>query len=355
MKVLMLSSDPRAFEPGSGAWERMQKYRGALQALEIVRLDRSRGRFSRFWKGYREAYARLRGNEYDIITTQDIEHAWLAWFLRRKFQVPFEMQIHTDIYSPFFWRGSLFNKLRVLSATFLIPRASCIRVVSRRVEHSLREKFSRYDLNISVLPIFPQSIDYGANIPSRPKVMDNRDFIILAVGRLAKEKNFTLALDVFAEFLKKSPDALLLLIGEGPEEYALKKKCVELGISPHVEFQKRYLQNEYQYADVLLVTSNYEGYSLVALEALHYGLPVVMTDVGVAGEVVKNGENGFVAPVGSGGGLLAALKALRSDPYLQKRMRERALAVPLPYGSFEEYRDKLLASWRTCGHKSANQ
>jgi len=46
-----------------------------------------------------------------------------------------------------------------------------------------------------------------------------------------------------------------------------------------------------------LLTSNYEGWGIVVVEAAAYGLPIIMTDVGCAGELIKNGESGIIIPV----------------------------------------------------------
>ncbi|KKT16117.1 MAG: hypothetical protein UV98_C0038G0001, partial [Parcubacteria group bacterium GW2011_GWB1_43_6] len=130
MKVLMFSSDPKLREEGSGVSERMRKYEKALGELKIILLDRARGRFLRFLKGYFEAKNLLKKERHDVISAQEPEHWFLAWLLSRKFSVPWQMQIHTDIMSPYFVKHSVFNFFRRMLAKFLIPRASCVRVVS---------------------------------------------------------------------------------------------------------------------------------------------------------------------------------------------------------------------------------
>jgi len=324
----------------------MQLYSTMLDTLTLIRMDRSRGRMARFWFGLREAKQFLRRERYDLMVAQDVEHALLAWYLSKRNGVPFQMQIHTDIFSPYFWKGGLLNKLRVLCAVFLVPRASCIRVVSRRIQNSLEARYPDKHLAISVLPIIPAIItDDSAKLASPLKT---KDFTVLMVARLEKEKNIPLALRVFARFLKEQPHARMHITGSGSQEAALKCICTALGIEHKVVFQKTFSTQEYQTADVLLLTSNYEGYALVALEALHSGLPVIMTDVGVAGEVVQNCVNGLVVPVKDEERLLQALIEFAGDSVLQERLRQGAKATPLPYASPEEYRDKLVTSWKTC-------
>lgn len=168
------------------------------------------------------------------------------------------------------------------------------------------------------------------------------DFYILMVGRLAREKNYGLALEVMREVVKNF-NALLVIVGEGPERAELKSQ-INVKLEGFVENPSGY----YRSADIFLLTSNYEGYGLVVIEALQNGLPVIMSDVGVAGEIVKNGENGVIAPVGDKAKFLEAITRVKNDKEFLARLRENAKNTKLPYTSFEDYREKLINSWRTC-------
>lgn len=346
MKILMFSSDPKVFEAGTAASVRMEKYREVLERLDIVRLDRSRGRFLRFWRGYREAIALLERERYDLITAQEIEHAFLAWQLSKKFGVPFEMQIHTDIFSPYFAKESFFNKLRGRLAKFLIPRASHIRVVSLRIKNSLLNA-SRYTRNaVSVLPIFSEVPRGEGNIKSK---YPDAGFVILMVSRLTREKNIPLALRAFRNVVKKFTGTLLVIVGDGPEREYLKSLARTYHLQPNVLFEgwQNDLAPYYTGADIFLLTSNYEGFGLSAVEALSAGVPVVMTDVGIAGEIVRQGENGIVVSVGNEKRIAEALTRLIVDAELASKLRDGARRTKMPYASFGEYRDALINQWKT--------
>ena len=99
---------------------------------------------------------------------------------------------------------------------------------------------------------------------------------------------------------------------------------------------------------MFLLTSNYEGYGLSVLEAAIAGLLIVMTDVGIAGEVIKDEESGIVVPVGERAKLAEAILRLRREEKLRKRLSGGAKNIRLPYESFEDYREKLIASFRQC-------
>lgn len=351
----MFSSDPRIDETGSPSGSRMQRYREVLERLDIIPLDRSSGgRLLRFWHGYWKARQYLKEDRYDIIVAQDIEHAFLAVLLKWEFSTPFQMQLHTDIFSPFFYKGSFINRLRIFFAKRLITKATCIRVVSERIENSIRKSFPNHEFRIVRMPIPPiitQITKWNTDIPFKPQYAEGHDFIILMVARLEKEKNIPLALEVFKEFLSERPKALLVIAGRGSQKEDLKHMCNRLGIQANVEFLNGYTR-EYEIADVLLLTSNYEGYGLVALEALYNGVPVIMTDVGVAGEVVKDNINGFVVPVSDKKRLLESLLKYSRDVVLQNRFKEQAKLTSMPYDlASDDDIKQLLESWRTCTTK----
>ncbi len=346
MRVLMFSSDPNLRQEGSKVSERMTKYEKALGELKIILLDRSRGRFLRFFKGYFEARRLLKREKCDVMTAQEPEHWFLAWLLSRKFGVGWQMQIHTDIFSPYYVKHSVFNFFRRILAKFLIPRASCVRVVSERIKKSIRRP------DASMLPIFidiKQFQEAPLTINLRRKY-PNRDFYILMVSRLAREKNISLALEVLAELVSKYPKILLAVVGEGPERRNLEIKAKGLGLEDNVKFEgagsHQDIVDYYRSADCLLLASNYEGYALVAMEALQCGLAVVMTDVGVAGEIVKNGENGLVAPVGSKETLVLALEKLYKDPFLRERLSGAARNIKTQ--TEEEYLRLYIESLKAC-------
>src|SRR3989344_3985801 len=200
------------------------------------------------------------------------------------------MQIHSDIFNPYYALESFFNKVRVWLARFLIPQASCVRVVSERVKKSLNRS------DAIVLSIFSEiKKSNGENLKQK---YPGYDFYILMVGRLAPEKNFSLALNAMREVIKKI-NALLVVVGEGTERQKLEREVLS-GLEANVRFEggQENLGEYYASADCFLLTSNYEGYALAATEAITSGLPVIMSDVGVAGEIVKDGENGLVVSVG---------------------------------------------------------
>ena len=114
------------------------------------------------------------------------------------------------------------------------------------------------------------------------------DFIILSVARLEFEKNFSLALEIFARIVKKFPKTGFVIVGDGREKVKLEKLAKRLGVSKNVKFEGH--QDDtisyYKTADLYLNTSFFEGYSRSLIEAAASGCPILSTEVGPIGEVL---------------------------------------------------------------------
>lgn len=123
-------------------------------------------------------------------------------------------------------------------------------------------------------------------------------FIILFVGGLDPLKAPHILLRSFSIFKKRVPNSLLIFIGKGSLEEYLRKQAEETGLNRDVLFLGR-IPNEklsffYNASNVLVLPSLYEGISMVSLEALACGTPVVVSDIVGVGEFIKNGVEGFV-------------------------------------------------------------
>ncbi len=368
MKILSIGTDRKVFVEGSAVRARLLEYGGLVDELHvIVFAKRALGfceetippniflyptnAWTRF--GYVPhaiicALAlRRRGVPIDVVTTQDPFECGLAGFLiARIFRARLHIQIHTDVMSPYFANESTLNRVRVLIAKFLIPRASGIRVVSERIKKSLIISCSKIHASrIAVLPIFvdAQKIK-GAPIKTDLHVKYPQfDFIALMASRFTKEKNIPIAIDAMADVVKKHPKAGLVIVGSGPEEQKLKLLATRYSLLSNIVFEPWTddLASYYKSADVFVLTSNYEGYGRTIIEAEAAGCPVIMTDVGIAGDVIKNGENGLIVPVGD---VQALAEALRS--VIEKKA---VLHAELPTQlTKEEYMAQYATTWQSC-------
>lgn len=131
--------------------------------------------------------------------------------------------------------------------------------------------------------------------------------------------------------LRERIPAKLILVGEGPERLFVQQLVKELKLTGHVHFlgQQDYLEQLMACADLFVLPSEQESFGLVALEAHACGVPVIGTRVGGMPELVRDGETGFLVPVGEIGAMVDKAALLLSDEEMLRsfRLRARALAV----------------------------
>lgn len=291
-------------------------------------------------------------NSLAFISCQDPFECGLAgYLLKRKFKIPLHLQIHTDFLSSFFKKESLKNRVRVWLAKFLIPRANCVRAVSKRIEKSILKKISSKS-KIKVLPVFvdvkkiqetPMKTDLHEKYPQF-------DFIILMASRLTKEKNIGLAISAFAGIAKKYPKVGLVIVGDGPMRNNFKNQILKLknGRNIILEDWVDDLTSYYKTADLFLLTSNYEGYGRTVVEALAANCPVVMTDVGLAGDILKNEQNGLIAPVNNKTALQKALERMINDITLRAKIRNSSQDISSKVFTKEQYFEEYKRLWEDC-------
>jgi L-malate glycosyltransferase len=147
--------------------------------------------------------------------------------------------------------------------------------------------------------------------------LSNR-FVLGIAGRLAYQKGHAVLLDALPAILEKEPSVVLLIIGKGPERSALEEKARQLGIEKNIIWAGEKSQEEVfsllGIIDVFLVPSLYEGFGLVAAEAMAAGKPVVASDVDGLCEIIDDGETGILVPPGNSGLLASAISTLLERP-----------------------------------------
>jgi glycosyltransferase involved in cell wall biosynthesis len=147
---------------------------------------------------------------------------------------------------------------------------------------------------------------------------------ILSVGNLKEAKNFPLLLRAFAFQSRK--DTRLMILGSG-DDTALRQLTKTLGISDRVVFPGFFVDPSpfYSTADIFALSSDYEGFGNVIVEALSFGLPVVSTNCpsGPA-EILENGRWGRLVPVGDVVALARAMDEALCTPTDRQALKRRA-------------------------------
>lgn len=374
MKLLMLSTDRSAFEPGSAFRERLREYDTLFDELHVIvfgvrgyrattvepniYLWPASGVFK--WLGWlRGLFLGIgiarRNRENFLVTSQEEFGALAAFGIKLFCRVPWQAQIHSDIFSPYFATFSRKNKIRVFIARLILPQASCIRVVSGRITKSL-QALGITKVPITILPIFTDAERFRIAAQDRDYGDWGFDFVMLMVGRLAPEKNIDMALYALSRIVEKYPQTTLRIVGDGPERLRLEELARSLTLGAHVQFEgwKQNTEPFLKAADCFLLTSWYEGYGMSAVEAMVAGLPIVMTDVGIAGSLVVDGVSGIVCPPGDIDRFSEALLAARTNHELREKIGTRAKNAASGLMTKEEYLQVFKESCLLCKNTNKN-
>lgn len=155
--------------------------------------------------------------------------------------------------------------------------------------------------------------------------------LLLCVARLAGDKDHPTLLRAFARVLERHPDAMLRLVGDGPEEGRLRQWAAAHPAGKRVEFVpgRPDVREEYAQARLFVLSSVREGQPNVLLEAMSCGLPLCATAVGGIPRLISAGENGFLCESGDDAALAGHICRLLDDPSLGDRLgragRERVV------------------------------
>lgn len=191
--------------------------------------------------------------------------------------------------------------------------------------------------NPTVTPAVIKAAEAAARDPDRT-ALDGQT--IVTVGRLEPQKDHETLLHAFSQLLKTRP-AHLVVIGEGSLRSHLSDVARQLGIQDRVHFPG-YIQNPFplmQSADLFVLSSIYEGFGNVLVEALLCGLQVVSTDCPSGPrEILNGGEFGALVPPGDADELAAAMADALSSSNCGARQTERAKVFSLERSAdrFEE-------------------
>ena len=226
------------------------------------------------------------------------------------------------------WRNRYFRDL--MRATY--PSADVIISVSEGIKQSLAMELCLPSDRIMTIynPAVPDDVTAKANAPvDHPWLTPGQPPVVLAVGRLSREKDFPTLLRAFAK-VRETRRVRLLVLGEAqkPKDRAeLAELASHLGIQEDTQFIG-FVENPFSYMSrsaLLVVSSLHEGFGNVIVEAMACGCPVVSTDCPSGpSEILENGRYGRLVPVGDHLALANGVIATLDAPPPSQLLRDRA-------------------------------
>jgi glycosyltransferase involved in cell wall biosynthesis len=199
--------------------------------------------------------------------------------------------------------------------------ASLPRVIT--VSSRIREELVRYGASPDRVSVVLNGIDHVAFRRDRPSEAAARakfdlragDFVLGAIGRLEIEKRYDLLIAAFARLHKRYPHTRLLLAGEGSLRNALTAQATQAGVAAACRFAgfTSDVVSVHHALDTCVQTSDTEGTPNSVLEAMAMETPIVATDAGGTGELVRQGVHGLLVPIGDVNALEQALESVITD------------------------------------------
>lgn len=186
--------------------------------------------------------------------------------------------------------------------------------VSKAVEQYIRRSGSR---SVPV-KIIPNGVDLKQFQTAQQKEVHPQPRIVV-VGRLTEQKGHTVLLNALQQVQREYH---LDIIGDGPLRSELEQQATQRGLSEHVTFHGAQADpaQAYKDADIVVIPSLWEGFGLVAVEAMASGCAVVASDVDGLREIVENEKNGLLVAPGNTAQLTEAIERLLSDSQLKKKL-----------------------------------
>lgn len=289
----------------------------------IIYRTGGRSKLAALYRGYRFA---LKSPAPDVVIAQDAGPLGaLAWIMAHHFQAKLFLQDHSGIFSrsAFGWKERTFRPL----SRFIFCAADQVRAVSQRAKSGLI-CIGVQAKRISVQPI-RTDVSSFARIIRKPSEKP----VIICIARLEREKGVDVLIRA-CSLLQKPIQ--LCLVGDGSERQRLEQQVKSLKLDQQVHFVGKKSQQEIQQllstAWIYVQPSHFEGWGMAVVEAAAVGLPIVMTDVGCAGELLKQEESALIVHPGDAVGLARAIDRVMNDMELAKQMgnRAREIVMTLP-------------------------
>ncbi|MFA5129310.1 MAG: glycosyltransferase [Patescibacteria group bacterium] len=350
MRVIIFSYERDFFDAQSDASLRMRRMADDGHCMSIIvmsndaRSDREeqniriigcRGsRFTRWFSAIRFAKKEVKkarkAGESPILTAQDPFTAGAAAFIvSRCMDVPYEAQEHGDHFAGFLEKKHVLWRIKAIIGGYILQRADGVRVVSERVRDRL---ISRFHIAPEKIITYPVDRDLSPLFSRPPRPWPETPVIVVPL-RFVEQKGLDLLLEACKELRDRGIKFRLRLVGKGKVERQLRNDIDAYGLQDTVSMESWADHNElWNNADMFVLSSHYEGWGRTITEAMAAGVPVVTTDVGCVGSVLRPQVDGLVIQSGDAHAIAVAIERMFEDSdrraWFAANARERIKTLP---------------------------
>lgn len=334
---------------------RGQPARETVEGVELLRIPVVRRRADRctpaemltfIASGMLRARGLVRPLQPDIsLAFMGIPSGPVAWWLRRRAGIPYMVLLRGGDVPGFLPEElSTYHRLTKPAIRALWRGAAALVANSEGLKQTADRNVPGFGVQV-----IPNGVDTEQFSPAE-QARAGGPLRILFVGRLSRQKDLGVLLQAAAR-IRQHQGIELLLAGDGPEREELAKLAEALGLAAQVRFlgwtPRAELPALYRSADLFALPSRDEGMPNALLEAMASGLPVVATCIAGSEELVEEGRNGYLVPVGDAEALALRLDWLAGEPALRAcfGVESRARACTR---SWEQVATAYLELARTC-------
>lgn len=185
----------------------------------------------------------------------------------------------------------------------------------------------------------------------RERYKGRKENVIAAAGRLDENKNHTMLINAFSMIAEEFPKLRLVIYGEGDNREKLEQLVVDKKLKERIELPGSVtdVAGYIEKVRIFALTSNTEGMPNSVIEAMCLGIPTVATDCPCGGpaELIQDGENGLLVPVGDEKALAEAFRKILCSPEFEKKLGDNAVRIKETMetdkvcGLWEEYLKQL--------------
>jgi len=290
-------------------------------------------------------------DKFDLVVTQDPFLCGLAgWLIKKRFKIPLLMHFHGDFWHNQYWlRERWFNPIFLFLSKFLVDGADGIRVVSS----GIKDKLVEAGIDKKKIRVIPTPVDLSKFIYcDLEKVRNFRERhhpgrkVIINVGRKDPSKDYkTLykAISLVYDDYRK-----LAFWQIGNKDYLREKiKADEnLTLTSTGKIDQKELTNYYHTSNVYVSSSKHESFGKVLIEAMAAGLPVVATATTGSKEIIKDGINGFLVPIGDSQVLARKILFLLNNSDKAKEIGENGRRMVKEKFDQQKIIKKLIEFWQ---------
>jgi len=330
INLIILSTDVALFEENSDPLNRMLSYGKSVREIYVIVLGGivkniqkdnvtviSTGKKNKILNFFYAIYLAIninKKNKIDVLITQDplfigICGYIISFYLKSKLLVSV---YGTNIYDRYWLQESFKNRAAKYIAKYIFRVANAIQTDGYETFDELKK---RYGPKVFWKPIVPSNISDFKNINystgGREKIQ------ILFIGRLVKQKNIPALIKVISGIVMASRRVLFTIVGDGPLREFLLNEVNKNKLENYVKYIPKCSRKEmvkiFLDHQIFILTSFYEGFAKVFMEAGAAGLPIVTFNVSGVKNIIIDGVNGFVFEQGNLPGFISSLNELITD------------------------------------------